>query len=97
MIQFHNPEAETAVEDELYTLSHDISENEGENITVALLANGFPDSENFVKKVGEALVRKLPKLSTKFWNKGNAGVPASKELLEEIKATCQVAIAAYGH
>ena len=40
MIQFHNPEAETAVEDELYKLSYDIGENEGENITVALLANG---------------------------------------------------------
>ena len=97
MFKFHNPEAETAVEDELYNLSHDITENQGKNITVALLANGFPDSETFVKKVGEALVKRLPQLNTKFWNKGNAGVPASEELLKEIKATCQVAIAAYGH
>ena len=36
MIKFHNPEAETAVEDELYNLSHDIAENQGKNITVAL-------------------------------------------------------------
>ena len=50
MIKFHNPEAETAVEDELYNLSHDIAENQGKDITVALLANGFPDSETFVKK-----------------------------------------------
>ena len=50
-----------------------------------------------MKKVGEALVKRLPQLNTKFWNKGNAGVPASEELLKEIKSTCQVAIAAYGH
>ena len=71
MIQFHNPEAETAVEDELYKLSYDIGKNQGENITVALLANGFPDSENFVLNLGSFLTNASPTFFTKFSESGN--------------------------
>ena len=97
MIRFHNPAAETAVEPESYKLSCNIRTNNGADLTVGLLANGFPDSEVFLKKVGEALVKRLPKITTKFWNKGNAGVPANEEILKEIAESCQVAVAAYGH
>ena len=97
MIRFHNPAAKTAVAPELYELSCDIRPQDGADLTVGLLANGFPDSEVFIRKVGEAIQKRLPNITTKLWNKGNAGVPASEEMLKEIAQSCQVAIAAYGH
>ena len=75
----------------------DIRADQGAGFTVGLLANGFPDSELFLTKVGDALKARLPNVETKLWNKGNAGVPANDDMLAEIKSTCQVAIAAYGH
>ena len=97
MIRFHNPTAITAVAPEPYELSCDIRPKDGADLTVGLLANGFPDSEVFIRKVGESIQKRLPNISTKLWNKGNAGVPASEEMLKEIAESCQVAIAAYGH
>ena len=97
MIRFHNPTARTAVAPEPYELSCDIRPKDGADLTVGLLANGFPDSEVFIRKVGESIQKRLPNINTKLWNKGNAGVPASEEMLEEIAESCQVAIAAYGH
>ena len=97
MIRFHNPTAKTAVAPEPYELSCDIRPKDGADLTIGLLANGFPDSEVFIRKVGESIQKRLPNISTKLWNKGNAGVPASEEMLKEIAESCQVAIAAYGH
>ena len=97
MIRFHNPTARTAVAPEPYELSCDIRPKDGADLTVGLLANGFPDSEVFIRKVGESIQKRLPNIRTKLWNKGNAGVPASEEMLKEIAESCQVAIAAYGH
>ena len=97
MIRFHNPVAKTAIAPEPYELSCDIRPEDGADLTVGLLANGFPDSEVFIRKVGEAIQKRLPNITTKVWNKGNAGVPASEEMLREIAESCQVAIAAYGH
>ena len=97
MIRFHNPAAKTAIAPEPYELSCDIRPKDGADLTVGLLANGFPDSEVFIRKVGEAIQKRLPNITTKLWNKGNAGVPASEEMLREIAESCQVAIAAYGH
>ena len=97
MIKFHNPAAKTAIAPEPYELSCDIRPEDGADLTVGLLATGFPDSEVFIRKVGESIQKRLPNISTKLWNKGNAGVPASEEMLKEIAESCQVAIAAYGH
>lgn len=97
MIRFHDPRGEVAVETTEYTLSKEIRDNDGEGVTVALLANGFPDSDNFIKAVGEAIRGRLPNIRTMFWDKGNASIPANDEILGEIEAHCQVAIAAYGH
>ena len=97
MVKFLNPIAGTAIENESYELAHDIRANGGAGVTVGLLANGFPDSELFLTKVVSALESRLPNIETKLWNKGNAGVPASSEMLEEVTSSCQVAIAAYGH
>ena len=97
MIKFHDPRGEIGTEIEVYELTQDIRANDGAGMTVGLLANGFPDSEVFLTKVESALQKLLPKITTKLWNKGNAAVPASEEMLAEITSSCQVAIAAYGH
>ena len=97
MIKFIDPRGKVATPIEPYELSKNVRENEGDRLSVALLANGFPDSELFFKKLGEAIERRLPKISTKLWNKGNAGSPASDEMLHEIMSSSTIAIAGYGH
>ena len=96
MVRFHDPRGEVRTEMEPYELSRDIRPNDGAGVTVALIANGFPDSELFVSKVGKALGERLGGLRTKLWNKGNPAAVVGGETLAEI-AECQVAIAAYGH
>ena len=97
MIKFIDPRGKVATPIEPYELSKNVRENEGEGLSVALLANGFPDSELFFKKLGEAIEKRLPKISTRLWNKGNAGSPASDEMLHEITSSSTIAIAGYGH
>lgn len=97
MITFHDPRGEVATPMEAYELAHDLTAGDGMGTTVALLANGFPDSENFLTALGEVLRERLPEIEVRAWNKGNASIPAPQEMLDDIKNTCQVAIAAYGH
>lgn len=97
MVRFHDPRGEVRTEMEPYELSRDIREGAGAGATVALIANGFPDSEFFVSKVGEALNARLEGLETRLWNKGNPGAVVSGDTLEAIISECQVAVAAYGH
>jgi hypothetical protein len=97
MVRFHDPRGDIATPIEQYDLARDIRAGDGAGVTIGLLANGFPDSEVFLSKVATVLKERLPNVTTRLWNKGNAGVPASDEMLSEITANCQVAIAAYGH
>jgi hypothetical protein len=94
VVEFHDPRGEVAVEPEPYTLGIDIR---NKPMTLGLLANGFPDSENFLSQVAGALTALVPGLEVKFWNKGNASVAASNEMLTDIAEGCDAAIAAYGH
>ena len=96
LISFLDPRGEVGTLMEPYTLAHKFAA-QGEGTTIALLANGFPDSENFLKKLGDALRRHLPQLTLRFWNKGNPTITAPDTMLKEIQEQCQVAIAAYGH
>ena len=96
-MKFHDPRAKVAVENDPYNLSVDVRANGGSGVTVGLLANGFPDSELFVAKLGEVLQERFPEIKTRLWNKGNPAISAGEEILAEIKADCQAAIAAYGH
>jgi hypothetical protein len=97
MIIFHDPRGERSQSEEVYALSCDVSENEGQGITLGLLANGFPDSENFLRHIGDVFKQRLPGLKIKIWNKGNASIPAPETMLEDIRKSCQAVVAAYGH
>ena len=65
--------------------------------TVALFANGFPDSVAFLEHIGAALTRAVPGVHVRLWNKGNASALASDRHLGEIQAECTAVVAAYGH
>ena len=95
MIEFHNPQGERAVPADPYTLGIDLAANPPS--VVGLLANGFPDSENFLRHVGTELERIIDGIEVRVWNKGNASIPASDSMLDEIQAQCDAVIAAYGH
>lgn len=97
MVKFIDPRGSVATEMEPYELSAEVRANQGSGMTIGLLANGFPDSEVFIRKVGDAIVERLPDIRTLVWNKGNAGAEVSDDMLQEILSGCQVAIAAYGH
>jgi hypothetical protein len=67
-------------------------------LTIGLLANGFPDSDTFVRLVGESLLRKLPSdTRTYFLNKGNASAPATQAQVDGMAAEVHVVVTAYGH
>ncbi len=79
MIEYHNPTAEAGVEVLPYTLSKKIR---GANkVSVGMLANGFPDSEAFLAELAEVLNEKEAGIEIHAYNKGNASIPASPEIL----------------
>ena len=95
MIEYHNPEGEVGIEAIPYSLSTVIR---GSNaINIGFLANGFPDSENFLDALHEAMRDLEPGIEVRSYNKGNASVPASEELLGAIRDDCNAVVAAYGH
>jgi hypothetical protein len=95
MIEFLDPRGETGTEIQPYTLS--VKLNGSNSATVGLLANGFPDSDNFLNHVAAVLNDTQPGLSLEHFNKGNASAPASPEMLNSISESCQALVTAYGH
>ena len=95
MIEFHNPQGQRAVPADPYTLGIDLAANAP--VVVGLLANGFPDSENFLRHVGCELERLIDGIEVRVWNKGNASIAAPDAMLDEIQGQCDAVIAAYGH
>jgi hypothetical protein len=97
MIEFHDPRAPAAVAITPYTLAIDLEGRDaGKDVTIGFLANGFPDSDVFLEEVATAMTRRTG-VKARHWNKGNASIPASPKILEEIQASCQAVVAAYGH
>jgi hypothetical protein len=94
-IQFHDPEGESAIEETAYELSITLGSNS--TAKIGLLANGFPDSEQFLTLLEASLLKHSPGLDIRRYNKGNASVPASSELLSAISADCEGLVTAYGH
>ncbi len=95
MISFLDPRAPSSAQNEPYTLAVDLpAQARG---TIAFLANGFPDSVEFLNAISAVLKEKLPNLTMRHWNKGNASIPAPDEMLDDIEQSSIAVIAAYGH
>lgn len=95
MIEYHDPVAATSIE--LVPYTHAIPVSSANQVHIGFLANGFPDSENFLDALQEAMQALQPGITAHAYNKGNASVPAGEELLREITGQCQAVVAAYGH
>jgi len=95
MIEYHDPRGEIATPVVPYGLGVDL--HGSNDPRVAFLANGFPDSENFLTALAEVMSEQLSSLRAEHFNKGNASIAAPDEMLEEIEAGCVAAVAAYGH
>ena len=92
-IEFHDPRANPSIAATPYNLQHTLQGN----ISVGLLANGFPDSEAFLDEVENSLIKALPDASIRRYNKHGASVPANDKLMDQIKNECDVFLSAYGH
>ena len=67
-------------------------------LTIGLLANGFPDSDTFLRSVEAALLRRLPTSTrTTFLNKRNASAPATAAQVDGMAADVHAVVTAYGH
>ena len=95
MIEYHNPEAEVGIKIHPYRLS--LAVRGSNSVNLGFLANGFPDSVNFLNELQSAMQELEPGIEALAYNKGNASVPANDQLLGEISGECQGVIAAYGH
>ncbi len=94
MVQFVDPRASVGVTINAYELGIDLAATNAP--TVAFLANGFPDSVRFLAAVRDALQALVPGLVARDFDKGNASITVSDEMLAEIKGV-DAAVAAYGH
>lgn len=92
-VRFVDPRGASAEPVATYDHQLDMSEP----LTVALLANGFPDSEEFLDVVGEVLAEQQPNVALARFNKRNASAAVSAEMLASIVDECDAVIAAYGH
>lgn len=93
-IRFHDPRARVGAPVEPYQLSADWV---GRVPAIGLLANGFPDSVNFLTEIQGVLTERYPAVRTQLWNKGDASSLASDQLLGTISAEVEAVITAYGH
>lgn len=95
MVQYHNPEAAVGIDTQPYELSIPVR---GANaISVGFLANGFPDSVNFLIQLEAAMQALEPGIEVHAYDKGNASIPANDEMLGQMQSECQAVVAAYGH
>ena len=92
-IEFHDPRAKPLKPAEPYELTANLVGG----VRVALLANGFPDSEAFLQSVEGALGAKLPAATFRHYNKGNASILCSNDMMDTIVNECDVFVSAYGH
>jgi hypothetical protein len=95
MIEFHDPRGHAAAPQEAYGLHVDLRRSNDPR--VAFLANGFPDSENFLHQLAEVMAERLPSMRAEHFNKGDASIAAPEAMLQQIESGCVAAVAAYGH
>ena len=93
MIEFHDPRAQPSVEPTPYELETELTDGK----TVGLLANGFPDSVRFLDQLEAVLSERLPRVTVKRYDKGNASVILDDQVLAGITKECHAVVAAYGH
>lgn len=93
VVHYHDPKATPSAP----VLAYDLAVRLDGDMTIGLLANGFPDSEPFLDAVESSLGKALPTARFRRYNKGNPSIAAGEELMGEIASDCDAFISAYGH
>jgi hypothetical protein len=94
-ITFHDPRAEPGAPIESYDARLRVDDRP---LSIGFLANGFPDSVNFLHCVETSMLKRLPVgTATVFLNKGNASAPATAAQLDGMAAEVHAVVTAYGH
>lgn len=93
-VTFLDPRAEPGMSIDPYTLGVDITAGP---VSIAMLANGFPDSVNFLVEIEAVLSERLPGATFVRYDKGDASSQVSPAMADDIAALHQALITAYGH
>jgi hypothetical protein len=63
---------------------------------IGLIENTKFNSDRLLQKIGEILVADYGATDARMWRKHNASVPAHDEIVEDVRATCDVMVAGIG-
>ena len=63
---------------------------------IGLVENTKFNSDRLLLKIGEVLKREYGAAETRMWRKHNSSVPAHDEIVQELRATCDVMVAGIG-
>jgi hypothetical protein len=63
---------------------------------IGLIENTKFNSDRLLQKIGDILVADYGAAEARMWRKQNASVPAHEEIVEELRATCDVMVAGIG-
>ena len=63
---------------------------------VGLVENTKFNSDRLLQKIGDLLVAEYGVAGTRMWRKKNSSVPAHEEIVQELRASCDVMVAGIG-
>ncbi len=63
---------------------------------VGLVENTKFNSDRLLQKIGDILVAEYGAAEARMWRKHNSSVPAHEEIVQELKASCDVMVAGIG-
>jgi hypothetical protein len=63
---------------------------------VGLVENTKFNSDQLLRRIGDILVAEYGASDARMWRKRNASVPAHDEIVQELRATCDVMVAGIG-
>ncbi len=67
-----------------------------EGMRVGLVENTKFNSDRLLLRIGELLKTEYGAAEARLWRKRNASVPAHEEIVEELRASCDVMVAGIG-
>lgn len=92
-VTYVDPAAEESTPAEPYELFLDFGKRP---LTLALLANAFPDAANFTNCVEAALAEQLPGVTLRRYQKSSVD-PVLPDMLDDIAENCDGVVAIWGH
>jgi hypothetical protein len=63
---------------------------------IGLVENTKFNSDKLLLKIGKVLVEEYGAAGSRIWRKHNSSVPAHQEILDELRASCDVMVAGIG-